>query len=231
MIDTDPNNNQQNQINELKRRLDGFNTAQTIPLPVDLAWQARGFLKTDFFVAGTGSFSAAGTYFLTIPGSTINSIVLITGYPDSSMAPLAQMTPAFAENNYGASTSRFDITNPAGDTYRYTWDGGGTDPNINATTLPAGSRITIFSTGGSAMDSANQNSAANPYFIVTGSGANYFEVTNTTPGVVESNKTLGSGGSMTGGPVTKNYGIYALGIAGDEFAFVVFLFDRLFITN
>lgn len=226
-----PDKSLQDQITDLKRRLDAFNASPSIPLAVDLAWQARGFIKTEFFVAGTGSFSAFGTYNLTIPGSTKNSIALVTGYPGNAGSVNAQMTPAYANNNYGAASSQFDITNPAGTTFRYTWDGTGTNPNINATTLPVGSHITIFSSGGSAMSVANQNSAGNPYFVTTGAGANYFEIDNPTPGVAENNKTLGSGGSLTGGPVTQNFGLFVEGTALDEFAFVVFLFPSLFITN
>jgi len=44
---------------------------------------------------------------------------------------------AYKTLGYGTSTSQFDITNPAGTTFRYTWDGGGTDPGItSAETIP-----------------------------------------------------------------------------------------------
>ncbi len=216
----------QTQIDALKKRLDNFDAAQTIPLSVDLAWKNRGFVKTDFFVAGTGSFNVAGEYRLVIPGSDKNSIALITGYPDSTFQPLARMTQAYASNNYGASSTRFDITNPAGTTFRYTYDGTGTDPNINSTTVPVGSQMVIF-IGGNPL---NSNAASRPYFVVTGSGANYFEVDNSV-GVAENNVTIGSGGSIIGGPLTQTYGLYALGVANEEFAFVVFLFPKLYIEN
>ncbi len=84
----------------------------------------------------------------------------------------------------GGSTTQFDITNTSGTTYRYTWDTTGTDPVISATTVPVGTYVLI--------GAQNFNSANNGLFVVTGSGTNYFEVTNAS-GVVESNKTIGTG--------------------------------------
>lgn len=85
---------------------------------------------------------------------------------------------------FGSSTTQFDITNPSGTTFRYTWDATGTDPLISATTVPVGRHLYI--------NGQNFNAANNGAFVVTGSGANYFEVTNAS-GVVESNKTIGAG--------------------------------------
>ncbi len=84
----------------------------------------------------------------------------------------------------GSSSTQFDITNPSGTTFRYTWDTTGTDPAITATSVPVGSYILLAA--------QNFNAANNGLFVVTGSAANYFEVTNVS-GVVESNKTIGSG--------------------------------------
>ena len=81
----------------------------------------------------------------------------------------------------GDNTTRFDITNPAGTTIRYTYDGTGTDPRITALTIPIGSIIQ--------KESANFTSANAGVFTVTGSGANYFEVDNVN-GVAENDKTL-----------------------------------------
>lgn len=216
----------QRQIDELKARLDAFNFYRTIPLEVNNAFNARGFIQSTFFVAGTGTIGAAGNYRLVIPGATRTSIVLVTSFSGSNIG--AQLTAGFAEINFGAADSQFDITNPSGNTFRYTWDGTGTDPGISATTMPAGSRVVIFSSN---FDPANQNSAIRPYFTVTGSGANYFEVENFTPGVVESNKTIGAGGSITGGAQNSTYEMLVEGTATDEFAFVVFLFDKLYVQN
>lgn len=202
--------------------------SSTIPFEVERAFRSRGFIETTFFVMGEGTIGAGGQYYQTIPGGNKNSIALVTTYPGSSSAVLAQMVPGYASNNYGASSTQFDVTNPAGTTFRYTYDGTGTDPNINAVTLPIGSRVVVFGN----FNPANQNAAIRPFFTVTGSGNNYFEVNNPTPGVVESNKTLGAGGSITGGPLGQNYALFVEGTALDEFAFIVFLFDKdWFIRN
>lgn len=84
----------------------------------------------------------------------------------------------------GDTTTQFDITFIGGSTFRYTYDTTGTDPIINATTMPVGIPVLIES---GAMAAGNTGS-----FIVTGSGSNYFEVTNSA-GTGESNKTLSGG--------------------------------------
>lgn len=89
-----------------------------------------------------------------------------------------------AFSTIGSATTQFDITNPVGTTFRYTFDGTGTDPVITTLTVPIGSYIFI--------EAQNFTAANNGIFIVTGSGTNYFEVTNAA-GVVESNKTIGTG--------------------------------------
>jgi hypothetical protein len=92
------------------------------------------------------------------------------------------------------TTSRFDITNPAGTTFRYTYDGTGTNPGITALTFPIG--------GGVSIQSANINANNRGVFTITGSGANYFEVTNAA-GVAEADKVLGTGGFLAvGGSAT-----------------------------
>lgn len=87
-------------------------------------------------------------------------------------------------NTVGGSTTQFDITNPSGTTFRYTYDATGTDPAITALTFPTGSQVTITGT-----DMATGN---NGTFTITASAANYFEVDNPA-GVVESNKTINAG--------------------------------------
>lgn len=86
--------------------------------------------------------------------------------------------------NLGDNTTQFDITNPAGTTFRYTYDGTGTNPGITALTAPIGATVYIY--GATFATAAN-----NGTFTVTGSGANYFEVTNASGGV-ESNRTIGT---------------------------------------
>lgn len=84
----------------------------------------------------------------------------------------------------GTSTTQFDITKPAGTTARYTYDGTGISPSLSATWPRIG--MVLFLNG--------QNFHANNkgVFVVTGSGTNYFEVTNAAV-VAETNKTIGTG--------------------------------------
>lgn len=217
----------QQKVDKLEKQMATLNNSSTITYQVDNAFNNRGFIKTDFFVAGTGQCNAFGEYRVVIPGvskpdTTNNSIPLVSGF-DTPVA--GKLTEGYSENNFGSSSSRFDITNPSGDTFRYTWDGTGTNPGINASTLPVGSRIQIFSNN---FTSSNTNTAGRPFFYVTGSGTNYFEVENTTPGVAENNVTLGSGGSITGGPTNNTSELLVQGYASAEFYFVVFLFKQLF---
>lgn len=81
----------------------------------------------------------------------------------------------------GASTTRFDITNPSGNTFRYTWDGTGTNPNITSSNPSVGSLLFI--------QSPNFNANNNGVFVVTNSGTNFFEVTNAS-GVAQNDVTL-----------------------------------------
>lgn len=103
------------------------------------------------------------------------------GYLDPEFFEEVADRQVFEVTDLGDNTTQYDITNPSGTTFRYTYDGTGTDPGISASTVPTGSyvRIRITSTG---VDSVNAG-----IFQVTGSGTNYFEVTNAS-GSVESNK-------------------------------------------
>jgi len=83
-----------------------------------------------------------------------------------------------------SSTTRFDITNTTGTTYRYTFDGTGTDPAYSATNPNVGDTVVIAG--------QNFNAANNGTFLVTASGTNYFEITNAS-GVAENDKTIGTG--------------------------------------
>lgn len=84
----------------------------------------------------------------------------------------------------GGATTEFTITNPTGTTFRYTWTTVGTDPVITAITFPIGVKLYI--------KGQNFNAGNNGVFTITGSGANYFEVTNAA-GVAEATKTIGTG--------------------------------------
>lgn len=105
------------------------------------------------------------------------------------------VTSAFTQDSssftIGASSTQFDVTNPAGTTYRYTYDGTGTDPGITALTFVVGQTVVITGTN---LAAGNRGT-----FTITGSGANFFEVTNAA-GVAEVDKTIGSGSiAISGG--------------------------------
>ncbi len=88
----------------------------------------------------------------------------------------------------GGATTQFDITNPTGTTFRYTYDSTGTDPEIGEN-IQVNSQVVI----------AGQNftAANNGTFTVTAFDTNWFEVTNAS-GVAENNKTLGTGSLTVG---------------------------------
>lgn len=86
----------------------------------------------------------------------------------------------------GDSTTQFDITNPSANLHTYTFDGTGTDPLIADTkaSLKVGDQIEI--------NAQNFNAGNKGTFVLTAVGADYFQVDNAA-GVVEANKTIGTG--------------------------------------
>ncbi len=88
----------------------------------------------------------------------------------------------------GASSTQFDITNTTGTTFRYTYDTTGTDPEIGEN-IQVNSQVVI--------NGQNFTAANNGTFTVTAFDTNYFEITNAS-GVVEANKTLGTGSLSVG---------------------------------
>jgi hypothetical protein len=110
------------------------------------------------------------------------------GVLDESFLQVKRRVLHFINKTFGGSTTQFDITNPSGNTFRYTWDSTGTNPIITSIFVPIGTVLNI--------NAQNFDASNNGILIVTGVGADYFEVTNAS-GVVESNKTIGTG-SITG---------------------------------
>lgn len=111
-------------------------------------------------------------------------------------------TSSFTKDNspyrVGSATTQFDITEPVANTMRVTYNRTGTDPDIDSGTFPIGGTVYIFA------DYFNDDNQGE--FTITGSGNNYFEVSN--PDVVpETNKTIGSSGSISvyGGDLAENY--------------------------
>lgn len=109
----------------------------------------------------------------------------------------------------GDETTRFDISNPAGTTFRYTYDATGTNPRI--TEFVQTGRTVII-------DSPNFNASNNGTFTTTGVGTNYFEVTNAS-GVVEANLTIGNGSIL----VNTNY----LDLEADSFFTKIYDLDNI----
>jgi len=141
-------------------------------------WDINESLRVALFVDGSSNIYEWNGGITELLSATVNTLTkagdtwLDSGFYNQTLATV------------GSATSQFDITNPSGTTFRYTFDGTGTDPAITSTTFPIGSYVLI--------SGQNFNAGNNGLFKVTGVGANYFEVTNAS-GVVESNKTIGTG--------------------------------------
>lgn len=118
-----------------------------------------------------GTPSATNKFITQDYNSSATGLPVITVYHTASTA-------------IGGSTTQFDITNPAGTTFRYTWDSTGTDPTISCTPNPIGTLINF--------QAQNFTAANNGIFTLTGCGSNYVEVTNAS-GVAENDKTIGTG--------------------------------------
>jgi len=118
--------------------------------------------------------------------SSSNKFITQDYLSSASSLPVVR-TYTTAATKLGGATTRFDITNISGSTYRYTYDGTGTNPNITSITVPVGAFVTILSIS---ISSGNQGT-----FTVTGSGTNYFEVTNAS-GVAENDKTIDEQGVL-----------------------------------
>lgn len=126
------------------------------------------------------------------------AVALFSVAPDlTTNATLVEQRPV---KDGTASTTQFDITNPAGTTFRYTFDGTGTDPAYTATNPGVGSSVVIAG--------QNFNAGNNGTFVVTASAANYFEITN-AGGVAENNKTIGTG-------TLKIYGLSACALTAAD---------------
>lgn len=138
---------------------------------------------------------AGGSTFGT-PSSTNKYITQDYNKSATGLPVLVQKTTAGTSR--GDNTTRFDITLVSGTTYRYTWDGTGTDPSISAATMPVGS---VVDCQGSNFAAGNKG-----LFVVTASATNSFDVTNAS-GVAENDKTLGTGTLVTGSAANCSYSV------------------------
>ncbi len=142
-------------------------------------WNTTESLREALFVNGTSNIFRWNGAITTLASATASTL---TKSGTDSWNDAGFYSQSFS--TIGGTSTQFDITNPSGTTFRYTWDTNGTDPLISATTVPIGSYILL--------GTQNFNAANNGLFVVTGVGASYFEVTNAS-GVAENNKTIGSG--------------------------------------
>lgn len=100
---------------------------------------------------------------------------------------------------YGDSTTTFDITNPSGIIYRFTWVSG-THPHFKGSTNAV---FTTWQVGQPVyIQSSNFNVGNTGKFYIASVGSNYFEVYSLGVMVVESGKSLGSGGYIAPGVMT-----------------------------
>lgn len=129
-------------------------------------------------IAGTDTGSTGAK--LTVIPSRLNTQIdskINTHYSSLGNPIVINYTPSMS-TRYGDNSSQFDVTNPSGTTWRYTWDGVGTNPNINGTTFPVDKKVVI--TGQTASIALNNQGL----YTIIGSGTNYFEVSKAT-GTVE----------------------------------------------
>jgi len=126
-----------------------------------------------------------------VSGQCENTVIKTLARPIAGYIRKIQETMTY----FGDATTQFDITNPSGTTFRYTYDATGTDPVISSSTLSIGDVVEIFGFNFSAGNNVHKA-------ILTGVGLNYFEITNAS-GVVESNKTLGGESTVDSGATTN----------------------------
>lgn len=156
-----------------------YDSESIIFYPREIAFLTDSFLAA---LAGGGDFGTPSA-----SNKFVTEEYLVSGTPTPTQTILTPNTPK------GGSSTRFDVTNITGNTYRYTFDGTGTDPNINSGTMPIGTVVDI----------QGQNFAAGNkgLFVTTGVGSNYFEIDNAS-GVAENDKTIGNGYLLLGGQYT-----------------------------
>lgn len=165
------------------------------------------YIKRDLFQPGFSGLTAGSDYYLSgtageITATKPTNFKKVGRAVSASVIELAKdltkrtRTYDTANTIIGGTTTRFDITNPGGSTFRYTFDGTGTDPLLSLVNNPIGSVIVFRA--------QNFNTLNNGMFVVTGAGANYVEVTNAS-GVPENDKTIGTGSVGKGSQIWTRF--------------------------
>jgi hypothetical protein len=143
--------------------------------------------RVRFYWTSTATFSSSNL----LTTIAVQADSQSTSYTDGSHSTGFGWFLFYKSTSVGSAFTDFNITNPVGTTFRYTWGSNGDNPNILAR-CSIGSEVVI--------SAPNFNVANQGTFIVTGTGTDisvnreYFEVTNAL-GVVESGVNL-IGGSM-----------------------------------
>ncbi len=173
----------------------GTITSKTITLAADTTDCFIASGKTDFgqdtttgFILGR-DYSDSNKAKLELTGGTITGSTIQTATTGVRTVITGNDVYCYDDTTGGITigdlTTQFDITNTSGTTFRYTYDGTGTNPNI-LTYVFVGKVVDISDL------TVNFSAGNRGVFTVTGVDTNYFEVTNSL-GVVESNKTIGTG--------------------------------------
>ncbi len=92
----------QKRIDVLEKQMASLNQSSTITYNVQNAFQGRGFINQNFFVAGYGTLGVTGEYNVVIPRAKATSIVLV-----SYVTAVAGITEHYLE-----ATIRESITSP-----------------------------------------------------------------------------------------------------------------------
>lgn len=116
--------------------------------------------------------------------------------PSLTTKPNVVVMDDVSENvSFGGADTQYNVTDQGGGTFRYTWNGNGTNPNISAANFPAGKVVMIVDTS---LVSGNEGA-----FVITASSTNYFEVTNTNG--VEQTSITQAGGHVSVGAAANIY--------------------------
>jgi len=94
------NNNLQQQIDELKKKVDSLYTTPTIPLNVERSFIGRGFSNLKVY-SGKVTLNVTGEHRLQIPGANTNSVPLAVHSTLSGSTPLtANIIPSATNDGY-----------------------------------------------------------------------------------------------------------------------------------
>jgi uncharacterized phage protein gp47/JayE len=132
-----------------------------------------------------GSLTKFGVFYPGTPSQAITSSVSVSS---DTQVSVYLGSGALRTGGSWDATTQFDVTNPGGNTWRYTYNTNGTAPNFLSASIISGDVVTISS---ASLFSSNNTGT----FIVTAVTNTYFEVTKYS-GTSENNKTLSSAASL-----------------------------------